>query len=251
MLIAFCALQAALALAGHGWGPPKAPSRHSQQQNYTLEWSPANRVQLQGNAPNAGRSLLQGDAPNATLPNWFNLPVCSKHGSHNTSVLRSLPRSRPGIVRFGPQQLEPNEFHPLSSVYMEPVIVLALPGFLGFLILLCSACCFCHRRYRLGLCGEPIPTVRAYPPREVACNMGTALLSFSMLLTTSGLAVIVANASYEVAFAGVIDAGYRAEAILNQSFTLGSALLGNARATTASLDGFDAFVAGAFARAVG
>ena len=42
-----------------------------------------------------------GDAPNSTLPNWFNLPVCSKYGSYDTSFLVEASRYRPGLFRFG------------------------------------------------------------------------------------------------------------------------------------------------------
>jgi hypothetical protein len=193
--------------------------------------------------PHSGRLLLQGTAPNASLPNWFNLPVCSKHGSHNTSVLRSLPRVQLGVLRFGPQDVGPRDFHPLSSVYVEPIVALALPGLVGWLIFTCSCCCFCYRRYRLGLCGEPIPTVKAYTPREVCVTMCAAVLSVVVLCLSSYLAVLVSYTSYEAAFRDALDAGYRAEDVMNGSLAAGGRLLEEALTMSASLDAFDAFVA--------
>lgn len=187
-----------------------------------------------------GRLLLQGAAPNATLPNLFNLPVCSIHGSHNTSVLKGLPRLNVGMLNFGPQDIEVKNFHPMSSKYMEPIIMLAMPGVFLWAIFMTSFCCFCYRRYRLGLCGEPFPTVRFYPPREVCGTMTVTVVSAGLVGLASFLACLVAFTSYHVAFAGVISAGYRLEAILNASLTEGSTVLSTGLAFSSSLESFGA-----------
>ena len=185
-----------------------------------------------------GRLLLQGAAPN-TLPNLFNLPVCSIHG-YNTSVLKGLPRLNVGMLNFGPQDIEVKNFHPMSSKYMEPIIMLAMPGVFLWAIFMTSFCCFCYRRYRLGLCGEPFPTVRFYPPREVCGTMTVTVVSAGLVGLASFLACLVAFTSYHVAFAGVISAGYRLEAILNASLTEGSTVLSTGLAFSSSLESFGA-----------
>ena len=186
-----------------------------------------------------GRQLLQGDAPNSTLPNWFNLPVCSRHGSHPMTVLRTLPRARPGIITFGPQNLREREFHPMSSEYMEPVIVLMVPGIVISAMFMCCCCCFCYRRYRLGLCGEPIPTVTAYTPKEIAITMSTTVFTFLAIGLCAWLAVLVANASYEAGFEDLVSAGFKAENQLNNSFRAGDVLLRDAYDVRTALDSFE------------
>ena len=185
-----------------------------------------------------GRLLLQGSAPNATLPNWFNLPSCSIHGSHNTSVLKGLPRIELGVFTFGPQNLSPQTFHPMSSKYMEPVIVLMLPGIFLWAVFMTSFCCFCYRRYRLGLCGEPFPTVRAYPPREVCTAMTVTAVTAAFVGLSSFAVCLVSYTSYHVAFAGVIRAGHALEAVVNASIADGASVLQSGLAMSASLDGF-------------
>ena len=65
---------------------------------------------------------------------------------------------------------------------MEPVIWLGLPGVAAWAVLTLGCCCFCYRRYRLGLCGEPIPTKTAYTPFEITLAMSVAATSFGLLL---------------------------------------------------------------------
>jgi len=89
------------------------------------------------------------------LPDFFNLPTCSVYGSHNTTWMRGAPHVRLGLPAFGPDDLAPGEFHPLASSYLEPLIVLAIPGMLLWMLLGSSLMCFCYRRYHLGLCGAP------------------------------------------------------------------------------------------------
>ena len=117
--------------------------------------------------PISGRLLLQSDRVNSVLPDVFKLPSCSSYGSHNTTWLREeVPRWRLGLAPFGPELAE-GTFHPLSSVYVEPIIALTLPGLSLFIFFNLVLTVFCYRRYELGLCGEPFPTVKQYLPREV------------------------------------------------------------------------------------
>ena len=189
-----------------------------------------------------GRALLQGDAPNASLPNIFNLPVCSKYGSHNTDWLRSVTRFRPGIVNFGPQDIELREFHPLSSAYMEPILVIAFPGMVAWLISLISGCCFCYRRYHLGRCGEPFPTVKAYTPRQVLVTLIVATFSFVILFVASAAAVLVATASFQAGFDSFSVAGFAAESLMSSAFAAGRQLLEAALSITTELDQFGSLV---------
>ena len=190
-----------------------------------------------------GRQLLQGDAPDSTLPNLFNLPVCSRFGSHSTSFLVDMPRARPKIFVFGPQDIDVHQFHPYSSVYMEPVVVLMIPGLVLWLMLLCACTCFCYRRYRLGLCGEPIPTVKAYTPREICVSMTVVAVGCVLIVLASGAAVLVANASYEGAFDSLLAAGQSAEGALNSSISEGAEVLDAGLRMSASLDGFQKLLA--------
>lgn len=109
-------------------------------------------------SPAHSRALLQGTAPGAVLPDLFGLPTCSVYGSHNTTWMRGAPHVRLGLPAFGPDDLAPGEFHPMASSYLEPLIVLAIPGMLLWMLLGSSLMCFCYRRYHLGRCGGPRPT---------------------------------------------------------------------------------------------
>lgn len=191
----------------------------------------------------AGATGLQASAPNSTLPNFFNLPSCSKHGSHPTPFNQALPRIQAGMFQFGPQDVTVFEFQPLSSQYLEPIIMIAMPGFVLALLLLLSCVCFCYRRYRLGRCGEPIPTVTAYTPREIFVTRGVAAASFGVSLVCSALACLVANASYQGGLTDIITAGYATEEIINASFRVGDELLLTSLGVNTELDAFASLVA--------
>ena len=55
----------------HGSPQPRIPRLPHGRQPPILPWAHGSQQPIP-----AHRQLLQGDAPNATLPNWFNLPVC-------------------------------------------------------------------------------------------------------------------------------------------------------------------------------
>ena len=158
-------------------------------------------------------------------------------------MLRTLPRVHAGVFTFGAQNLEEDEFSPTSSMYMEPVLILAVPGATLFLFFLLSCCCFCYRRYRLGLCGEPIPTVTAYTPKEVCLSRTVALLSFAALLAAAFAAIVVSNASYSAGFQDIVASGYQTERIVNDSFKVGEELLQDSLAVSVELDDFNVHVA--------
>ena len=199
---------------------------------------------------------------------WAGFPTCSPHGSHNTTFLLNVPRATPGVFRFGPSDVAPGEFHPLSSVYLEPLLFLALPGALVWLGLMLTLSCFCYRRYRLGRCGEPFPTVRGYPPREVALTMLVALSACVLLIVAGGIAYLAASAAYSAAMGvskphrpapspcstgeaqaqpppppslpqGLIEAGGKIEDLLSSSFSIGRALLDTALDIVDALHLFD------------
>ena len=225
---------------------PQRSSLHGSSHGVAMESTPRDWAQsaASNSTWNARRGLLQGrPAPNATLPNLFQLPVCSIHGSHPTTMLRTLPRVHAGVFTFGAQNLEEDEFSPTSSMYMEPVLILAVPGATLFLFFLLSCCCFCYRRYRLGLCGEPIPTVTAYTPKEVCLSRTVALLSFAALLAAAFAAIVVSNASYSAGFQDIVASGYQTERIVNDSFKVGEELLQDSLAVSVELDDFNVHVA--------
>ena len=147
--------------------------------------------------PISGRLLLQSDRVNSVLPDVFKLPSCSSYGSHNTTWLREeVPRWRLGLAPFGPELAE-GTFHPLSSVYVEPIIALTLPGLSLFIFFNLVLTVFCYRRYELGLCGEPFPTVKQYLPREVNAVRLVTTLTLAILIMIAGTALLVVNLSVD------------------------------------------------------
>ena len=191
----------------------------------------------------AHRALLQGDAPKAVLPDFFGLPSCSPYGSYNTTWLRNAPRWRLGLPEFGPKGLPPDVFHPYASSYLEPLIVLAIPGILLWMILGITLVCYCYRRYHLGLCGEPFPTVKEYTPKQVAATRLLTAVSFAALVLLAGQTLIVISITFDNAFDSFIAATTEIEELVSHSFGIGRELLATALSILAELDAFDASIA--------
>lgn len=168
--------------------------------------------------------------------------TCSARGSYATDFLTSAPRAYPGMFVFGPSGLEQGAFEPVASSYLEAIIFLALPGALIFLALSLTTCCFCYRRYRLGRCGEPFPTVKGYTPRQVALCMAVALASFLVLGALGYFAITVANAAFAFAYDSLLDAGSALEVLLRAAFATGHALLGAATGTVTELGLYEAAI---------
>ena len=188
------------------------------------------------------RALLQGSAPEAVLPDLFKLPTCSVYGSHNTTWMRSAPHVRLGLPAFGPLGLTPGEFHPLASSYLEPLIVLAIPGMLIWMLLGLTLLCFCYRRYHLGLCGEPFPTVKEYTPKQMGANRLLTAATFAALLLLASQAMLVVNLTVDTAFDAFIEATSEIEELIRTSFGVGRQLLDSALDILTELDAFDAFI---------
>ena len=186
----------------------------------------------------AHRALLQGDAPKAVLPDFFGLPSCSPYGSYNTTWLRNAPRWRLGLPEFGPKGLPPDVFHPYASSYLEPLIVLAIPGILLWMILGITLVCYCYRRYHLGLCGEPFPTVKEYTPKQVAATRLLTAVSFAALILLAGQTLIVISITFDNAFDSFIAATTEIEELVSHSFGIGRELLSTALDILAELDAF-------------
>lgn len=174
---------------------------------------------------------------------WLGVPRCSEH-SHTTSFLVGwADRFKPGWFTFGPEDVEPGEFHPWSSVYLEGLLVLALPGVVLWLALLTTLSCFCYRRYHIGRCGEPIPTVRAYSPREVALTMAIAALSCALLLAVGAFAFLGVSTAYSFAMSDLISSGGQIEDLLANAFEIGRGLLDSALEVVGELESFRLAVA--------
>ena len=194
-------------------------------------------------SPAHSRALLQGTAPEAVLPDLFNLPACSVYGSHNTTWMRGAPHVRLGLPAFGPDDLEPGQFHPLASSYLEPLIVLAMPGMILWMLLGSSLMCFCYRRYYLGRCGEPFPTVKEYTPKQMAANRLLTATTFAALVLLAMMAMLVVNISMDTAFDALLEATSEIEGLIRTSFGVGRELLDTSLEILAELDAFDAFIA--------
>lgn len=194
-------------------------------------------------SPAHSRALLQGTAPEAVLPDLFNLPACSVYGSHNTTWMRGAPHVRLGLPAFGPDDLAPGQFHPLASSYLEPLIVLAIPGMLLWMLLGSSLMCFCYRRYYLGRCGEPFPTVKEYTPKQMAANRLLTATTFAALVLLAMMAMLVVNISVDTAFDALLEATSEIEGLIRTSFGVGRELLDTSLEILAELEAFDAFIA--------
>ena len=193
--------------------------------------------------PISGRLLLQSDRVNSVLPDVFKLPSCSSYGSHNTTWLREeVPRWRLGLAPFGPELAE-GTFHPLSSVYVEPIIALTLPGLSLFIFFNLVLTVFCYRRYELGLCGEPFPTVKQYLPREVNAVRLVTTLTLAILIMIAGTALLVVNLSVDNGTGALVAATTAIEETISTSFGVGRELLGTALGIISKLDGFYASLA--------
>jgi len=188
------------------------------------------------------RLLLQGNGPNATLPNLFGLPTCSSYGSYDTSVFRTVTRPDAGIFKWGSADEDPYLFNLETSNYVEPIMMIALPGVFGWIVLKITLCCFCYRRYWLGLCGEPFPTVKGYTPRQVGTNMCVTAISCAVMIFMSYIITLITNASFDAALESFLSAGSRAEALFISAFATGRALLGSALIITAELNAWEALV---------
>ena len=177
------------------------------------------------------------------LPDVFKLPSCSSYGSHNTTWLREeVPRWRLGLAPFGPELAE-GTFHPLSSVYVEPIIALTLPGLSLFIFFNLVLTVFCYRRYELGLCGEPFPTVKQYLPREVNAVRLVTTLTLAILIMIAGTALLVVNLSVDNGTGALVAATTAIEETISTSFGVGRELLGTALGIISKLDGFYASLA--------
>ena len=191
------------------------------------------------------RGLLQGEAPESALPDLFKLPVCSIYGSHNTTWLRNVPRIRLGLPSFGPIGLAEGDFHPLASSYAEPLVVLAIPGAILWAIFGITFMCFCYRRYHLGLCGEPFPTVKQYTPKQIAANRLLTAVSFTAILLMAATAIVTINLTIDNAETHFLDAIVETEGLVGTSFGTGRTLLDTVLGVLAELDGFDAQISDA------
>ena len=191
------------------------------------------------------RELLQGDAEKSVLPDLFKLPVCSIYGSHNTTWLRNVPRIRLGLPSFGPIGLAEGDFHPLASSYAEPLVVLAIPGVILWAIFGITLMCFCYRRYHLGLCGEPFPTVKQYTPKQIAANRLLTAVSFTAILLMAATAIVVINLTIDNAETHFLDAIVETEGLVSTSFGTGRTLLDTVLGVLSELDGFNAQISDA------
>ena len=163
------------------------------------------------------RVLLQGSAPEAVLPDLFKLPTCSIYGSHNTTWMRGAPHVRLGLPAFGPEGLQAGEFHPMASSYLEPLIVLAIPGMLLWMLLGLTLMCFCYRRYHLGRCGEPFPTVKEYTPKQMAANRLLTAATFAALLLLAAQAMLVVSLTMDTAFDAFLEATSEMEDLIRSA----------------------------------
>ena len=190
------------------------------------------------------RALLQGDAPESTLPNLLRLPSCSIYGSHDTTWLRrNVPRLRGyGLPSYG----DPHPvgiFDPMSSSYTEPLIALMIWGLVLWTILGIVLCCFCYRRYHLGLCGEPIPTVKRYTPQERRKSQLSTFCSFLALMSLAGLAGLVVQITLDIALDAFYEKGSEVEDLLRAFFDIGGTLLESALSILNELEIFGQYIA--------
>jgi hypothetical protein len=125
---------------------------------------------------------------------------------------------------------------------VEPIMMIALPGIFGWIVLKITLCCFCYRRYWLGLCGEPFPTVKGYTPRQVGTNMCVTAFSCAVMIFMSYIITLITNASFDAALESFLSAGSRAEELFFSAFATGRTLLGSALTITAELNAWEALV---------
>ena len=166
---------------------------------------------------------------------------CSAHGAHSVTSFTGAPRLRPGLFTFGPE-LKPGSFDPRASSYMEPILMYGVMGFVLFMVMSCAGCCFCYRRYQLGMCGDPFPTVKRYTPRQRLCTMCVAAASFSVLAFVGWVASYEATDVYHASYADLLNATLAIEGRLAESFSIGRSLLETALTIIDELDRFDGFV---------
>ena len=184
------------------------------------------------------RALLQGEGADATLPSLFGQDSCSSYGSHPTDWLRSAPRWTIGLSRFG-DYAEPGEFWPWSSTYLEPIIALALVGAVLWIALGLTAIIFFVARYYYGLAGEPFPTTKAYPRREVARVMTATVVCFLLLGALGGFAQLVTSAAANGGYDAALVSAVGIEAVLHDAFAVGREVIAGALVELGSIDAYE------------
>ena len=172
------------------------------------------------------------------LPAFNYLSTCSAHGSHDTSFLKDFPHFSFGVFSFGTPRAD-GVFDVRSSSYLGQVLSYTILGFVLFLLIACCDGCFFYRRYWLGTCGDPFPTVKRYSPRQRCCTMATAAACFTMLGLVGWITSLEAREAYDFAYDGLITHSTAIEGRLRSSFETGRLLLDTALTITTELDLFD------------
>ena len=193
--------------------------------------------------PISGRLLLQSDRVNSVLPGVFKPAVVlvvwlAQHDVAARGGAAVADRAR--AVRAGAGGGDvPSAVVGVRRADHRA----ALPGLSLFIFFNLVLTVFCYRRYELGLCGEPFPTVKQYLPREVNAVRLVTTLTLAILIMIAGTALLVVNLSVDNGTGALVAATTAIEETISTSFGVGRELLGTALGIISKLDGFYASLA--------